>query len=308
MDTEAAALPTTFREAAVPAFDNGYAPIPVINKVPVLRHWNMLNQEAVWDRNDLIQTARKDFASDDCGCGLVVDDTHVVIDTDILDPEPAGDIAAIADRTFELTPLVRVGRAPKHVCIYRCSAESGIRSRRLHPIEILCGTGQCVAFAVHAETKQPYTWPTGNSPLTLPATSPDIPVITERQLARFLAEAIRITGRTHYGLTGRPPACSRSAGQAVMDLHQQLRLDAMRVGFRRAATSLLAAAAPGCRHLTMWAVVSAASGRGWSEDAVIQLLEQHFRSWAAPGAAAGDGVSEDDLERAIRRCFGPSTS
>jgi hypothetical protein len=298
-----ATAPTSFGVVAIPLHDLGWRPIPTLGKAPVLTRWNELCA-LPWDRDDLSATTTE-FAGDDYACGIASDREHVFLDQDILESGIAADVNALSDRTLGETPLVRVGRQPKILRIFRCDPQAGIRSQKLHPIEIMAGSGQIIAFGVHVDTRQPYTWPTGASPLTVAAASPDIPLISAGQLGRFLTEATQLIGRTHCGVAGRTARRRRSAGPTA-DIQQRLRIDAARFGFKRAARGLLERAVPGNRHATMWAVVSAAAGRGWPEDRVIDLLEQHFAGWAAPGAAAGDGVSAADFGRAINRCFGGS--
>jgi hypothetical protein len=302
MNSEMAITPTNFDVVAVPLHDFDWRPLPTEGKVPVIDRWNELCS-IPWDRDDLVATTAE-FAGDAYSCGIASDHDHVFLDQDILDLTVAAEVSAISDRTFGPTPLTRIGRHPKVVRIFRCDARVGIRSRKIHPIEIMAGSGQIIAFGTHVDTRRPYTWPTGASPLTLSALSPDIPLITATQLGNFLTETFKLVGRTHYGGACRSLAQRGSAGQTVADVHQQLRLDAARLGFKRAAIGMLETAMPGYRHLVMWAVVSASTGRGWSENRIIDLFERHFAGWAAPGAAAGDGVSDDDFERALVRCFG----
>jgi hypothetical protein len=294
MSTAVTTPNNSFGAVAVLLHDRGWRPLPVVGKVPVLAGWNELNR-VPWDRDDLINAAKTDFAGDEYSCGLAVTTDLTIIDIDILDPELAGDAKACAHQTLGTTPLERVGRAPRVATIYRCAARAAIRSRKLHLIEVMCGTGQVVGFGRHPGTHRPYEWITGASPLTLRSDSPDIPVITERQITQFLTMVGRLVGCTHYPLPGR--ASRRRSADHAVDLHQRLRIDALKVGFERAAIRLLETAVNDSqrRHLTMWVVVSAAAGRGWDEDRLVQLFEDHFAGW--------DGVSDDAFGRALRRCF-----
>jgi hypothetical protein len=293
MDIMAATAPiTTFAAVAVALHDNAYRPLPVVGKIPVLFGWNGLN-DAPWDRDDLMHAA-EEFVGPGYSCGLAVSKNQVAIDVDIPDVNLASDVATIAERTFGRTPLIRIGRAPKFARLYRCDDRSAIRSRRLHPIEIMRGSGQIVAFGIHPDIEQPYRWVGGASPLTIRADSTDIPAISERQLTQFLSEVFRIVPRTQ-GSVMRQARSQSLVSTATIDLHQRLRIDSALVGFKRAAIGMLQSAVEGNRHLTMWAVVSSAAGRGWDESRVIQLFEDHFDGWA--------GVSDDAFQRALHSCL-----
>jgi hypothetical protein len=246
-----------------------------------------------WDRADLADAANE-YAN--CGCGLAASRDLVFIDCDILDPALATDTATIADAIFRPTPLIRIGRAPKWVRIYRCAPASAIRSHRAHPIEVLCGSGQILAFGIHPDTGEPYRWVGEHSPRTLPADDPCIPLITGKQLDQFLGAAHEILMRSYYGWDAGAQGSHRHPARPPPDIHQQLRQLALRLGFERAAIELLEHAIEGCRHMTMWAVVSSAAGRGYPEGRLVALFERHFTvGWG--------GVTRAALERALNQCF-----
>jgi hypothetical protein len=300
-------VPTDFAAVAISLHDHAWHPVPVIGKVPAMIGWADLNRMP-WDREDLL-SATADYAGRDYGCGLAAVRDVVVIDCDVLDEGLAASIATMADTIIRPTPLIRIGRAPKWVRIYRRDPANQIVSRKVHPIEVMSGSGMVVAFGRHPDTDQPYRW-TDQSPLTLSADDPSIPLITSTQVNQFLAAAHAILARTHYGVTGRPPGAARrtrTAGNGIgngigngaaalpYDLHQRLRLEALRMGFERAVIGLLAGAHEGIRHATMWAVVSSAAGRGFPENRLIALFERHFAGW--------DGVTREAFAHAIHQCF-----
>ena len=126
--------------------------------------------------------------TEDFCCCFAVPPEIVAVDADIIDPEHAAFANKLADTILGETPLVRIGLAPKQIRIYR--AGNLIRSRKLHPLEIFCGSGQFIAFGWHAKAGRPYVWPK-ESPLTVSADDRAIPAITQAQLDQFTYRSIQ---------------------------------------------------------------------------------------------------------------------
>lgn len=112
-------------------------------------------------------------------------------------------IATAMDRWCQanlgMTP-VRVGQAPKRLLPYRTLAPFRKVSSRvfLRPggnpkgerLEVLADGQQFVAYAVHPDTKQPYTWLQGDSLADIPLA--ELPMITEEQARAAAAEFERL--------------------------------------------------------------------------------------------------------------------
>ena len=99
-------------------------------------------------------------------------------------------------------------------------------------------------------------------------------------------------------MDGRPAARPVVTNVTVFtEVRQRLRIDAQVVGFERAAVRLLQRAVDGSqrRHTTAFEVACAAAGRGWSEERVIRLFENHFAGW--------NGVSDDAFRRMLDYAF-----
>jgi hypothetical protein len=56
------------------------------------------------------------------------------------------------------TPLVRYGRKPRMMMVYRMATP--FRSRRVGPLDAMGSGRQFVAFGIHPVTGQPYEWET----------------------------------------------------------------------------------------------------------------------------------------------------
>lgn len=167
----------TFGDAAEQLLDNGYEPIPIKpgQKVPAVNRWT-----SVAINEETIDTWCLSHGS--CGVGLRTG-RLVGVDIDILDPDRAHAAQALAMERFGET-LIRVGRWPKRLLLYRIDAPfSKMKSGQ---IEILGFGQQFVAFGLHPGIGKPYSWPLGETPLEIPLS--DLPVIDQTAAAAFLAE------------------------------------------------------------------------------------------------------------------------
>jgi hypothetical protein len=218
---------------------------------------------------------------------LAVQPELVAIDIDITNSEHADTASRLADDLLGRTPLVRIGLTPKSLRVYRNGG--GIRSRKLHPLEIFAGSGQFVGFGWHQKAGRPYFW-TDASPLELNVDSVEIPAVTQTQLDCFTNELFKLVPRRILPtLQGRLGGAGR-----LQTISDRLRMLTTRYGsWRYAARIVLCEATEGCRNETGWAVVASAAGRGIPEDVVCQLFEKHFTGW--------EGFSESDLASAIER-------
>jgi hypothetical protein len=122
-------------------------------KVPAMRGWPGLN-DAEWDCANLAATIGEYQPAEAFCCGMAVQREIVAIDLDIVDPRHADTAAGLADEFLGVTPLVRIGLAPKCLRVYRNGGD--IKSRKMHPLEIFAGSGQFVGFGWHEKAGRPY--------------------------------------------------------------------------------------------------------------------------------------------------------
>ena len=126
---------TTFASVARQVAEHGWRPFPGLqtSKVPAMQEWSALCS-LEWDTDDLAAAVAEYLpVYDYCAC-LAVQRELVALDSDILDLEHAAYAAELADFVLGVTPLIRIGLAPKCIRVYR--AGDLIRSKKLHPIEI----------------------------------------------------------------------------------------------------------------------------------------------------------------------------
>lgn len=120
------------------------------------------------------------------GCGIgIMGGVVAAVDIDIADdPELALEIDKLARERLGDTPAVRIGRAPKRMLVYRTA--SPFKGIRRHPLEVLCLGQQFVAYAVHPDTGEPYSWPEeGLADIDIAS----LPEIDEDMARAFLEEA-----------------------------------------------------------------------------------------------------------------------
>lgn len=190
----------TFGAIAQRISDNGYRPLPIGpgQKRP---------PKGFLDWQTYRFDAQDSVTYGDHGVGIILgrQDGLVGVDIDVRDPATAETLDQVAVRMLGPAPR-RVGQAPKCLRLYRYEGAAirkmqtngfrflgDDREAKAHKVEILATGQQFVAFGVHPDTQKPYTWPDGPSPLVTPAI--DLPTVTERQLAEFLAEAKSILER-----------------------------------------------------------------------------------------------------------------
>jgi RecA-family ATPase len=197
---------------------NGYAPLPVVGKMPPLKGWPSIaidettirswGDPSLWPGGTPMST------------GARTGDT-VALDVDIR-------VAAMADAIEDLVRakcgngagriIRRVGQAPKRAFLFKTDApftkinesfkapgESD--NDKPHKVEVL-GVGQHVVVdGMHPDTNQPYEW-SGGEPWTVPRS--ELPELTEATARALVAEITRLV----FGTPGwrRPTAQQQNAG------------------------------------------------------------------------------------------------
>ena len=176
--------PSLFNQYADALVKNGYRPLPGYQdtKRPSIKNWNRYN-ERQWNHAELMEVMQGQGQKEGKMVCLAIQKELVAIDLDIEDQDLMDFVDHIAVHHFGKTPLIRIGRHPRMVLMYRNAGD--IRSRKYHPIEVFAGSGQIVAFGYHIGAKRNYEWLV-RSPLDLPADDPSIPMISQQQLDAFL--------------------------------------------------------------------------------------------------------------------------
>jgi hypothetical protein len=178
----------TYAEVAQKLLDQGYEPVPIIprSKRVAANTWTKLKIDEAQ-----VNAWRRVFGA--CGVGLRAG--HLVaIDIDILDPDRAHAATEIAIARLGPT-IMRVGRWPKRLLLYR--TDEPFKKLKVGKIEVLGLGQQFVAFGIHPETRRPYDWPTGDSPLDVALN--DLPLINEATVQALLVELLPVAGPAPSG-------------------------------------------------------------------------------------------------------------
>ena len=182
-----------YQENAAPIMANGSAKNPLTPEKGTFAKWQALQHQKMSQRTiDWYcerrwwtgEGRRKVFGRDCERIGLVHGNVHgyVSVDIDISDPESASEVDAVAKAMLPETPLVRIGRAPKQLLMFR--ADGAVMSNKPKPIEIFASSGQIAAFGLHPGTGKPYEWIHGHSPLDTKVA--DLPPVTQDKISAFL--------------------------------------------------------------------------------------------------------------------------
>ena len=110
------------------------------------------------------------------GIGILTGEV-VAVDIDILDENVAIEIGNVFQDALGKTDLIRIGKSPKALYLYR-TAEP-FQKISLHPIEVLGQGQQFVSYAIHPDTGKPYTWPF-SAPHETPVDK--LPLVTREQV------------------------------------------------------------------------------------------------------------------------------
>lgn len=263
--------PFTFASCARQVAEHAWRPFPghQITKVPAMPGWSGLNA-VEWDDTDLAAAIAEYWPVENYCCCFAAQAEIVVIDADIIDPEHAAFADELANNILGVTPLVRIGLAPKQIRVYRVAAGDRIKSRKLHPLEIFSGSGQFIGFGWHEKANRPYIWP-HESPLTIRPDSDAIPAVKQAQLDRFTTELFKVVPRRLA-----PTRQGRPGAGIPQTIGNRLRMLTTLHGWKRAAAIILSEAGESYYNETLWCIVGSAAGRGIPEDTVWELVERHF--------------------------------
>jgi hypothetical protein len=164
--------------------NNGWRIVPIApaSKRPgeyIDGHWRNLR----WQEFQLHPARADEIATwsgwPGCGIGIVCGEA-VAVDIDREDDGLVRQVQHLAEGILGETPLIRVGRAPRKLLVYRSGA--GLRSWKHSDIEFLSRGRQFIAFGIHPVTNRPYEWIDGS-----PAERclSDIPEIGPEALEKF---------------------------------------------------------------------------------------------------------------------------
>ena len=229
-----------------------------------LPNGNVFNKTAA-ERGGIRQMAR---IYRNYGVGLAFGPDDVIgVDLDWIEPAIAARAWDITKAILGETPLVRIGRPPKKLALYR--RDPGLVVGKAYGgFELFTRSGQCVLFGIHPDTGQPYRWLT-DTPATLgPA---DLPLVTRDQIFALIDALEQLdpetTARHRARVHGqKKPGITTDILRALQDVEDA----------PAGAAKILAAAPHGKRHNTMVGATLALAMRGYSDAAIFAALDDAY--------------------------------
>jgi hypothetical protein len=212
----------TKRKEGVPLFGeiagrlvaNGYSPLPITpgTKKPAAGEG--------WTSFIVASGSLSQY--DGCYTGLLAKHTPLV-DIDVRDPELAGRLHELATRMLG-RGLVRIGAAPKVGLVYQAARPFSKKVTTTYliggqrtKVEVLGDGQQYLVYAIHPETKLPYTWPHGD---VLSLEREHLVMVTEAKIDAFIEAADAILAAaappvkaTKIGLVAARPAWKHEVGK-----------------------------------------------------------------------------------------------
>ena len=194
--------------------DKGYEPLPLNGKIPVLDKWQKRNGTSPGDIE--IWSKLYPYAGN---TGILTKVTPT-LDIDVLDPDAAAAVEALARERFEERGYVlpRFGNAPKRAIPFRTNdpfrkvkieliAPDGSVGQKL---EMLGDGQQVVVHGIHPDTHKPYAW-FGGEPWQL--AHDDLPYISVEEAQALVKDAADLVCRDFgYRLPEKPKA-AKHGGQ-----------------------------------------------------------------------------------------------
>ena len=276
----------------------GYLPLPINGKVPPIAGWqDIAATPTIIDR-------WTDQWPDSVNTGVLTRTTPA-IDIDIMYPEAAAAVEALAREQFEECGclLVRYGKAPKRAIIFRTDEpfKKIVRSFSYpncdpkHPpkIEILANGQQVVAFGTHPETHRAYSWH-GGEPGEVKRE--DLPYMREADALAFLDAAAALLVK-EFGFTDCPQAKGNGKDDGeTLD-------DEISAGWSDLVANILAGRE---LHDSIRDLAASIIGSGVNDSAAERLLHALMQASTAPHDERWQQRYDDILRavRSARRKFG----
>ncbi|MDA9478874.1 hypothetical protein XI03_31175 [Bradyrhizobium sp. CCBAU 65884] len=169
------------RDLLAPILSNGYRCIPILpgQKRTSLRGWSKFCSE----QPTIKQAAAWIERHPDYGIGIACGWSCVGIDIDESDPSKASEVEDLVCARLGVTPLKRIGLAPRAILVFRVGAGAIIPSRHVGKVDIIGDGTYFVGYGIHPGTGHPYAWPV-DSPLTTKISN--LPSVTQAQIGHLI--------------------------------------------------------------------------------------------------------------------------
>ena len=261
-----------YQKAAPELRELGWSPIPVVpgHKRPAIKSWSHYCAELPFEHEVISMSINYPDHSIGLCCGAASGIWALDLDAD--DALDAARIGTLADKFLGTTPLVRVGRPPRSLRVYR--SDTIVKSDKGQSLDVLGAGRQFVAFGIHEKTGLPYEW-IDESPLNFEAKA--LPTTTEEALRAFMDALKGELGTTHRQ-EGKSSQQRPVYNCGVSDLAAQRRGKRGQSRYQ-VLRNQLKAAQPGQLHNTMVSVVADLVIMKLSPDDIHNFFQRNF---AAP--------------------------
>lgn len=251
-----------YADAAPVLHEQGWGtPVPSdpASKRPLLSNWSYYGRHRASEKQIALWASRWPEAN--TAIAVNADIAVAYLDIDFDEPAAAMTARAAAAEHLGHTPLIRVGREPRQVRMYRLAG--AVEDLTAPGLELKTTAGLITLYGIHAGTGRPYFWPDEHPMETEPG---DLPAITPGMVSAFM-EVIApfVVPR------------GRGAGIAPFDVQPAAPLlttiaDNPDVAPMEILTSVMRGAVEGCRRSTMFGAVVAAVMTGHSDEEVTDAI------------------------------------
>ncbi len=253
-----------------------FAPGPAVEtKRPAIAGWDTFNRSEPTDTT--IERWCQEYSTG--GVGLAYGPDSVIgVDLDFTDQGEAHKAWDATCATIGDSPLVRIGRAPKRLALYRAAPGTKVSGKAFGGFEIFSHSGQTVLFGMHPQTERPYAW-IDESPLTLSPT--DLPVITSDGIAALISTLSSFSFSGSRNIRPRTTTDARGAHEdsITSDVMRSLRAASNPIC---AAYNIVSNAPKGSRHNTTMACILGLAVLGYSDAEIRAALEPLYIALTDP--------------------------
>ena len=283
----------------------GFSPIPIMGKRPVVEDWpNKLDVS----REEILSWEVK---FPDCKSTGILTRNTPTFDCDVLNIEAAAAVEKLVRKKFGKLGRVlkRTGLAPKFCVPFRTEAPfAKIQIKLLPPgagddaepekLEFLGDGQQFVAFGIHPDTGQPYSWGKGSLGAPGKVWRKNLPPVTAEEARAFVDEATRILIEQHgyrpwtgkKTTSGTKEKAQAKAGNGWDNTQGHVHIDSGRAGRKHCRRHRTTRFHPGPQRLHDWQWCLTAGDRRTLRAVMQACIAKRDSRWTE---------RFDDIDRAV---------
>ena len=242
----------------------GWNIIPVHGKRPLITYWSQYS-DIPPSKSEIREWCNR-YALENIGLVLGGMSDIVAIDIDVDDEDRAKDLRTLAEQPFGESPIVRYGRHPRLVMLYR-----GMQIRTsVGPVEFLSTGRQVVIFGQHPLTKKAYYYedfsPLQYEPL-------DLPLINQHDVTKYRSLVQQYLPITYKNGNGQPIG-DTDFFDALKDARKATSAHERRLTI----CQQLQGGELGNLHNTLLSCIAALAKDNCSSERIKQIVEHNFNA------------------------------